>query len=31
MNAAQPGLSTLVKIASLLYVDVKDFIISTKL
>lgn len=29
-NAAQPDLSTLVKIASLLDVDVKDLIISTK-
>ena len=30
-NAAQPDLSTLVKIASLLDVDVKDLINSTKL
>lgn len=30
-NATQPDLSTLVKIASLLDVDVKDLIISTKL
>lgn len=29
-NAAQPDLSTLVKIASLLDVDVKDLVISTK-
>lgn len=29
-NSAQPDLSTLVKIASLLDVDVKDLIISTK-
>lgn len=29
-NAAQPDLSTLVKIASLLDVDVKDLIVSTK-
>lgn len=30
-NATQPDLSTLLKIASLLDVDVKDLIISTKL
>ena len=29
-NAAQPDLSTLVKIASLLDVDIKDLLISTK-
>ena len=29
-NSAQPDLSTLVKIASLLDVDIKDLIISTK-
>ena len=29
-NAAQPDLSTLVKIASLLDVDVKELIVSTK-
>ena len=29
-NAAQPDLSTLVKIASLLAVDVKELIVSTK-
>lgn len=30
-NAAQPDLPTLIRIASLLDVDVKDLIISTKL